>query len=147
MTKHTQASSDIRQSQNKSLLLEQLKKTPIIQIACEKTEVSRSTYYRWRKDDEAFAQAIDEAIKEGASLVNDMAESQLLAAIRERNLNAIIFWLRHHSSTYKTKVELSGQVNTTVEMLSPEKQEIVAKALKLAAWPIANINIDDNDSD
>ncbi len=140
MPKHIQASSEIRQTQSKSLLLEQLKKTPIIQIACEKVEVSRATYYRWRKDDDVFAKAVDEAIGEGASLVNDMAESQLLAAIRERNLNAIIFWLRHHHATYKTKVELSGQINAVVEVLSPEKQKIVAEALKLAAWPPVNEN-------
>ena len=40
-----------RQSKNKEQLLEILKKTPIVQIACEKAGVGRATYYRWRKDD------------------------------------------------------------------------------------------------
>jgi len=35
-----------RQSKNKEQLLEILKKTPIVQIACEKAGVGRATYYR-----------------------------------------------------------------------------------------------------
>jgi len=39
----------------KKLLIEQLKKTPIVQMACEKTGVARSTYYRWKKQNKTFA--------------------------------------------------------------------------------------------
>ena len=84
---------------NKELLIEQLKKTPIVQVACEKVGVGRATYYRWRKEDEEFAKLADEAISEGNFLVNDMAESQLMSAIRDKNLTAIIFWLKHHPAS------------------------------------------------
>lgn len=70
-----------RQEEQKKLLLEQLTKTPIVQIACEKSGVGRATYYRWRKDDPDFAREADASLKEGRLLVNDMAESQLMSAI------------------------------------------------------------------
>ena len=49
----TQPKSTAQQKQDasKELLVEQLKKTPIVQVVCEKIGVSRASYYRWRKDD------------------------------------------------------------------------------------------------
>ena len=81
-----------RIKKEKELILEQLKRTPIVQVACEKTGIGRSTYYRWKKEDNKFAELADAAILEGSLFVNDMAESQLLSAIRDKNLTAIIFW-------------------------------------------------------
>ena len=51
-----------RMDNNKELVVEQLKKTPIVQIACEKTGIGRATYYRWRKEDAEFGKLADEAI-------------------------------------------------------------------------------------
>ncbi len=122
-----------RQQKNKSLLLEQLKRTPIIQIACEKVGIARATYYRWTNQDEMFAKQANDALIEGASLVNDMAESQLMSAIRDKNLTAIIFWLKHHHPLYATKVEVTARLKADNEVLTPEQEELVSKALKLAA--------------
>ena len=61
------------------------------QIASEKSGVGRATYYRWRKDDKEFAKSTDEALLEGSLLVNDMAESKLISAIRDQSLGAIVF--------------------------------------------------------
>lgn len=116
---------------NQELLLEQLKKTPVVQVACEKVGVGRATYYRWRKENEEFTKLADEAITEGNALVNDMAESQLMAAIRDKNLTAIIFWLKHHHPRYATKVEITGHLKHE-EQLTPEQEALVMKALKLA---------------
>lgn len=121
-----------RQAKQKELILEQFKKTPIVQVVCEKTGIGRASYYRWRKDDEAFAEAADAALDTGASLVNDMAESQLIAAIRNQNLTAIIFWLKHHHAAYRTRVELNARLRTE-EKLTPEQEAIVMQALKLTA--------------
>ena len=120
-----------RIDKNQELLLEQLRKTPVVQVACEKVGVGRATYYRWRKDSEEFAKLADEAIMEGNALVNDMAESQLMAAIRDKNLTAIIFWLKHHHPHYATKVEITGHLKHE-EQLTPEQEALVMKALKLA---------------
>jgi len=117
---------------NKELLIEQLKKTPIVQVACEKAGIGRATYYRWRKENEVFAEQADISIAEGSLLVNDMAESQLMAAIRDKNLTAIIFWLKHHHPHYATKVEVTARLKTDNETLTPEQEALVTKALKLA---------------
>ena len=139
MEEQKETQVEIRKSQDKELLVEQLKKTPIIQLACEKTGIGRATYYRWRKEDDEFALEADEAIHFGEQLVNDMAESQLLSAIRDQNMTAISFWLKHHHKNYTTKVELSGKIKTECNQLTPEQQEAITKALGLASL-INNIN-------
>lgn len=133
MNEKSKETIEARQDNQKTLLLEQLKKTPVIQLACEKMGIARATYYRWRKADEEFAKACDEALREGSSLVNDMAESQLLGAIRDRNMTAIIFWLKHHHHQYRTKVELTGKLEHINKPLTSEQQEFVDEALRLAA--------------
>lgn len=120
-----------RQSKNKTQLLEILKKTPIVQIACEKAGVGRATYYRWRKEDSEFAEASDQALLDGSLLVNDMAESQLMSAIKDKNMTAIIFWLKHHHPAYLTKVEITS-ANKAEDVLKPEQQDGVKKALVMA---------------
>lgn len=122
-----------RQAKHKELLLEQLKRTPIVQIACEKTSVGRATYYRWRKENKEFAKLADAALAEGSALINDMAESQLISAIKDKNLGAIIFWLKSHHPAYTTKMEVTAQLKSQDESLTPEQEAIVTKALKIAA--------------
>lgn len=116
----------------KQQLIEQFKKTPIVQIACEKTNISRATYYRWRKDDEEFAKISDEAIVEGSLLINDMAESQLISAIKDKNMRAITFWLQTHHKGYSSKVELNGKMEIDNKPLTPEQEALIKKALELA---------------
>lgn len=123
---------DIKQSKKKELIIEHLKKAPIIQLACERADVGRATYYRWRKGDSQFAEAVDEALVSGSSIVNDMAESKLITAIKEQNMTAIIFWLKHHHRAYATRVELTVGPKQHDE-LTPEQQELVRKALTMAA--------------
>src|SRR5258708_1612843 len=110
--------NEARQEDKKELLIEQLKKIPIIQVACEKIGVGRATFYRWRKQDSEFSKATDEAISTGELLVNDMAESQLLSAIKDKNLTAIIFWLKHHHAKYATRVEVTARLKQVPEQLT-----------------------------
>lgn len=128
----------------KQKLLEQLKVTPIVQVACEKTGVSRATYYRWRKDDKEFAMTADQAIEDGSLLVNDMAESQLISAVRDKNMTAIIYWLRHHHPTYANTLQIKHSIQD--EELTPEQEALVRKALELAKGvAINNIHKENND--
>jgi hypothetical protein len=117
---------------NKELIVDQLKKTPIIQVVCEKTGVPRSNFYRWRKEDAGFAEEVDEALSKGRQIINDMAESQLISAIKERNMTAIIFWLKNNHKSYKTRVELEGKLKTEQE-LTPEQEKQIKRALKMAS--------------
>ncbi len=122
--------------------LDELKKVPIIQVACEKTGLSRNSVYRWRKEDKTFAKKMDEALAEGIALVNDMSESQLLTLIKEKNYPAISFWLRHRNDNYKNKLEITTKEDS--EELTPSQAKIVKEALRLAkitkTKSIKNIN-------
>lgn len=130
MADEPQSSTAERTARDKAALIEQLRKTPVIQIACEKAGVSRMTFYRWRKDDGAFAEAADEALTEGKSLVNDLAESQLLSALKSGDPWSIQYWLRHHHAEYSNKLEITAKA--TQESLTPEQQEQMDRALALA---------------
>lgn len=120
-----------RTQQNMQLMLEQLKKTPVVQIACEKVGIARSTFYRWKEQNSNFTKEADKALAEGVALINDMAESQLLSAIRDRNISAIFYWLNHRHSSYSNKLEITAKVKD--EILSPKQQELIKKALKHAS--------------
>ena len=115
----------------KEALLEQLRKTPILQIACEKIGISRVTLYRWRSENKEFSKAVDDAMLEGRLLVNDLAESQLIGAIKDRNISAIVTWLRHNHANYRARLELEGAVKV-IEEMSPEQKAKYKKASELA---------------
>ncbi len=122
-----------RQSGDKKKIIEHLRKTPIVQIACEKSGLSRATYYRWRKDDSEFVKETDKALSDGSLIVNDMAESQLMSAIRDKNMTAIIFWLKHHHAAYATKIEVMTTAKQLDEALTPEQEGLIRKALEMAS--------------
>lgn len=111
--------------------LDELRKVPIVQVACEKTGLSRNSVYRWRKEDQDFAKRMDEAMEEGEALVNDMSESQLLVLIKEKNWSAISFWLRKRNPKFKDRIEV--EVTPKQDELSPEQEETVREALRLAS--------------
>jgi len=118
----------MKTAKTKELLIEQLKKTPIVQIACEKTGIGRATYYRWKKDDPEFAQQAEDSLGEGIRLMNDMAESKLLSSVKEGNLTGIIFWLKNRHEAYKTRVEISSGQKEEVT-ITDEQEEIIKKAI------------------
>ena len=112
--------------------LDELKRVPIVQVACEKVGVSRNSVYRWKAEDAEFAKAMEEALNEGEALVNDMTESQLMSLIREKNWHAISFWLRKRNPKFRDRVEVSGKIERVEKPLSPEEEELMKDALRLA---------------
>lgn len=125
---------EARKAREQALLLEQLKKVPIVSIACEKSGIGRATYYRWKKDDPEFSKAADEALAEGTHLVNDMAESQLLAAIRDNNLGAVMYWLKHRNPNYNNKLEVTARLKQVDDEITPEQEAAITEALRLASF-------------
>lgn len=112
------------------MFLEQLSKSAIVQIACEKTGIGKSTIYRWREQDKEFSEAVEKAVGEGKSLVTDLAESQLISAIKDKNIPAIIYWLRHHHPTYADKLLVTHTIEN--EDLTPEQEALVREGLRMA---------------
>lgn len=128
--------------ETKALFLEQLKKTPIVQIACEKLGIGRATFYRWKVEDAEFTKQVEAAIFDGRLMVNDLAESQLIGAVRDRDMRAIMYWLKHHHTDYKSRLEIEATVNTIHE-LSEEQKALIQQALKLAGITLDGYDEDD----
>lgn len=117
-----------RINEEKKILLEHLEKTPIVQIACEKSGVGRSTYYRWLEQDKKFARSAKQALVKWVLTMNDLAESQLLKSVRDGNMTAIIFWLKSRHLSYWNKLEIVE--NTDKEELTKAQKEVIRRVLK-----------------
>jgi len=113
---------------DKTLLLEHLEKTPIVQIACEKGGIGRSTYYRWLQSDPVFAKKAKKALQRWVFLMNDVAESQLLKGMKDGNMTAIIFWLKSRHSVYGNKIEIIDTPEK--EALTKAQREVIRRVLK-----------------
>jgi hypothetical protein len=88
------------QARLKKKILEQLAKAPIVELACRKAGVPRSTYYRWLKDDNEFREFSEQAIDHGRDSMNDMAESKLIQKVQDGEMRALIYWLENNNSRY-----------------------------------------------
>lgn len=117
----------------KTLILEHLKKIPILEVACQKANISRMTLFRWKKEDEQFAKNVEDALSDGILLINDLAENQLVSGIKDKNLSAVQYWLKYHHPNYKNKLEINGKIKADNGQLTPEQEESIKKALELAS--------------
>lgn len=93
---------DKQESQKKIIKLFQ--ENPIAQIACYKAGVARSTFYRWRQEDDEFRKTCVKALKIGLDIANDAVESVLLRKAREGDMRAIPYWLNTNSKKYKSSL-------------------------------------------
>lgn len=92
-----------RQRQQQEELLEALRENHIIQRACRRMGISRSTLYRWMEEDEGFKARVEAAQKHGIETTGDFVESGLLQRIQEGDLGAIKFFLNHRHPAYQQK--------------------------------------------
>ena len=105
-------------------MVEYLERTPVVESACSKLNISRSTYYRWMESDLAFKKDIEQALEQGRSVVDDVAESHLISGIKDGNLGAVKFWLANNNERYKKSVQIIKQE------MSPVPEEIVDKFMR-----------------
>lgn len=133
-------------SADKKSLIARLEKMPIVEVACKQIGLPRATYYRWRRDDEVFADDCDEAIEHSSAMINDMAESQLIQSIKDKNMSAIVFWLKHHHKSYETRVNVQGVIKHQVDELTDEQSALVKRALQLAGL-VKSEELNDDESD
>lgn len=89
-----------RQSKQKEQFIELFKKTPIVQIVCERVGISRATYYRWQKEDPSFYAEIVKSEQEGRSFLNDAMESILIQKAKDGDTTALIFYLKNNHPRY-----------------------------------------------
>jgi hypothetical protein len=89
-----------RQIKQKEQFIELFKKTPIVQIVCERVGISRATYYRWQKEDSSFYTEIVKSEQEGRSFLNDAMESILIQKAKDGDTTALIFYLKNNHPRY-----------------------------------------------
>ncbi len=137
-----------RQEKDKQNLLATLKEMPIVGIACKRANISRATYYRWRKEDKNFLQQSEEAMAEGVEFINDLSEAQLVNLIREKSWPALAFWLRKRNPKFLDRMEITANIGPIKYDLTDEQKADVEEALRHAPLPIINkiINPNKNES-
>ena len=128
----------MKSNKDKQILLGLLKQTPIVEIAVQKANISRATFYRWKKEDKEFAKLAEEALIEGENLITDMSESQLISLIKDKNFQAVQLWLKAHHPKYNNKIEVTGNLNVKEEPLTMEQQQLVEKSLAMAGILLNN---------
>ena len=80
-------------SQKKKLFLEIFPETyGNITKTAEEAKIDRRTYYYWTRTDEAFKQAIEDT--QPKRMLIDLAKSQLIRAVENGDITAIIFTLK-----------------------------------------------------
>jgi len=90
----------------KKMLIESLENSlGIVSTACSKVNVSRSSFYKWYKEDEEFRKKVDEI----DSVKLDFVESQLFKNIQNLKEKSIIFYLQHkgHKRGYIQKQNIN----------------------------------------
>lgn len=91
-------------SKTKNKFLKELEKNGNVFWSCAKTNIHRSTYYRWVKMDKEFKQLAKTAICHGRENNTDIGEHALMLKIKDKNMDAIKYLLGHNSSRYKRQV-------------------------------------------
>lgn len=84
-----------------------------VSMACKKVNISRNTFYEWKKEDIQFAQAC----KDKEESLIDFAETMLYKGIKEGKTSELIFFL-------KTKGQSRGYVEKQQYSLSRDEPDL-----------------------
>lgn len=108
--KVTAKKGELSTKTKKSGLLEALKASlGNISEATKAIGINRKTYYTWLKEDQDFAQSVDNITESQI----DYVESKLLERIREGDTTATIFYLKTKGKKrgYSEKLELEAKIS------------------------------------
>lgn len=107
----------------KKNLLKALENTyGIVTDACKQANISRSTYYKYYKQDKQFKADVDDI----NNTAIDFVESQLFKLIGEGNITGIIFFLKTRGKArgYSEKFEVEQTVKETGYVVQTEPLSI-----------------------
>ena len=93
---------------SKKLFLELLPKNKgVIALVCQKMDIDRTTYYRWRDNDPVFAKAVKDSFAD----LNERVEDMLMIKIfQQGDGSSIRYFLDRKNPNYKPKVKVETQV-------------------------------------
>lgn len=139
----------MRTNQDKKKFLEILEsETPFISFAAKRAGLDKSTVYRWKKKSRSFEEAIAKAQDKGRSLINDVAESQVVNGVKKGDFKFTRYWLENNNKRYfrprileppgkdinEIKITIVHPENPTVKVIGPandqEKKNIGAESLQ-----------------
>ena len=112
-----------RHIKKESLLKSLEQSLGVVTVACKKADIPRSTYYKWLKEDEAFAIEV----RDIENVALDFAESQLHKQISENSTAATIFYLKTKGKKrgYVERQEITGAegmpTNFQIEIIGRNK--------------------------
>ncbi len=89
-------------SRKQTRMLRELSENPLIERACKKVGIARSTYYRWCLAEPFYKQAVDEAQEKGREKINDFAESKLMENMSNNHFPSLAYWLSHNTMRYRS---------------------------------------------
>jgi hypothetical protein len=109
--------------ETKAKLITELEKNGNVYVACMKTNIHRSSFYRWKEEDKEFKKRADKSERIGRMNNCDIAELSLMMRVKEKDLGAIKYLLGHNHPVYKPKRTDKGVTNVFHKRDLPKKQE------------------------
>tara|TARA_R110000744_G_scaffold131957_3_gene240187 strand:- start:455 stop:811 length:357 start_codon:yes stop_codon:yes gene_type:complete len=108
----------------KKTLIEALEKSlGVVTTACKKVDCSRTTFYQYMQDDEAFNKEVTDI----ENIALDFAESQLHRQIGDGNTSATIFYLKtkgkRRGYIERNEVDLSSNERVQINIMPFEESE------------------------
>ena len=97
----------------------------VVNMACKKANIPRSTFYKWMKEDEEFVKDVEDM----ANIALDFAESQLYKQIADNSTAATIFYLKTKGKKrgYIERQEITGAdgmpTNFQIEIIGSKKDK------------------------
>jgi len=97
----------------------------VVNMACKKANVPRSTFYKWMKEDDEFAQKVQDI----DNIALDFVESQLHKQIADSSTAATIFYLKTKGKKrgYIERQEITGAdgmpTNFQIEIIGSKKDK------------------------
>lgn len=97
----------------------------VVNNACRKADIPRSTFYKWMKEDPEF----EKEVQDVANIALDFAESQLYKQIADNSTAATIFYLKTKGKKrgYIERQEITGAdgmpTNFQIEIIGSNKDK------------------------
>lgn len=110
---------DTPSQKKKVFLSEYLKNNCNVSAAAEATGISRATFYKWMKNDEKFAEKVQETTEH----LYDEVEKALYQRIQDKDTTAIIFFcktkMKNRGYVEKQQVDVKADVQTKILTIDP----------------------------
>lgn len=115
-----------------------------ISLACLKSNISRQTFYYWKKHDLTFRSQAEAFINDGHENLADLAENQLKKKILNGDTTAIIFALKslRRQNYGEAKLNTIQQNQQPQEIYTTRQKELMIKLSALRDYYLLNKEID-----